>query len=85
MENLNIALLQADLAWENIKKNLKQFEEKIEAVNAEVDLFILPEMFSTGFSMNAEKLAESKNGPTLKWMQRMANEKKCRCYRECHR
>ena len=75
MENLNIALLQVDLFWENIKKNLKLFEEKIESVNAEVDLFILPEMFSTGFSMNAEKLAESANGPTLKWMQRVASEK----------
>ncbi len=75
MENLNIALLQADLVWENIKKNLKQFEKKIDAENAEVDLFILPEMFSTGFSMNAEKLAESTNGLTLKWMQRMANQK----------
>ncbi|CAM4327012.1 amidohydrolase [Gillisia hiemivivida] len=75
MENLNIALLQVDLFWENIKKNLKLFEEKIESVNTEVDLFILPEMFSTGFSMNAEKLAESENGPTLKWMQRVASEK----------
>ncbi len=75
MENLNIVLLQVDLFWENIKRNLKLFEEKIESVNTEVDLFILPEMFSTGFSMNAEKLAESSNGPTLKWMQRVASEK----------
>lgn len=75
MENLNIALLQADLVWENSKINLKKFEEKIEATQAEVDLFILPEMFSTGFSMNAKKLAESKNGPALKWMKRIANEK----------
>ena len=75
MENLNIALLQADLVWENSKKNLKQFEEKIEATKAEVDLFILPEMFTTGFSMNAKKLAESKNGHTLKWMKRIANKK----------
>ena len=75
MENLNIALLQVDLFWENIEKNLKQFEEKIKSVDTDVDLFILPEMFSTGFSMNAEKLAESSEGPTLKWMKRMAKEK----------
>jgi len=76
MENLNIALVQADLAWENTTKNLEQFEEKLGNVNAEVDLFILPEMFSTGFSMNAENLAESSEGPTLKWMKRMAKENK---------
>jgi len=75
MKNLNIALIQADLAWENIKGNLQNFEEKISKVNAEVDLFILPEMFSTGFSMNAEVLAESSSGPTLNWMKRIASEK----------
>ncbi len=74
MENLNIALLQVDLIWENIEKNLKQFEEKIKSVDTDVDLFILPEMFSTGFSMNAENLAESPEGPTLKWMQQIARE-----------
>ena len=75
MKNLNIALIQADLAWENIKENLQKFEEKISEINADVDLFILPEMFSTGFSMNAEALAESPSGPTLNWMKRIANEK----------
>lgn len=75
MENLNIAVIQADLVWENIKENLNQFEQKIVGTKADVDLFILPEMISTGFSMNAEKLAESTNGYTLKWMQRMAKEK----------
>lgn len=75
MEKLKIALIQADLVWENINNNLKQFEGKILEVTAEVDLFILPEMFSTGFTMNAVKLAESSNGITLKWMKRMAKEK----------
>lgn len=75
MENLNIALLQSDLVWEDRKKNLKKFEQMIEATKAEVDLFILPEMFGTGFSMDANKLAESKNGSCLKWMKRIANEK----------
>lgn len=75
MENLNIALLQADLIWENIEENLKQFENKIVQIDIKVDLIILPEMFSTGFSMNAKNLAESSNGSTLKWMQRLAGEK----------
>lgn len=75
MKNLNIALIQADLYWENSNQNLEHFAEKIAKINSKVDLFILPEMFSTGFSMNAEKLAEPPNGLTLKWMQRIANEK----------
>jgi len=75
MKNLNIALIQADLYWENTNKNLEHFAEKIAKVNSKVDLFILPEMFSTGFSMNAEMLAESPNGLTLKWMQGIAKEK----------
>lgn len=75
MENLNIAIIQADLAWEDIGENLKMFEEKITATTADVDLFILPEMFSTGFTMNARKLAEPTNGPTLNWMKKIAREK----------
>jgi len=74
MENLKIALIQADLAWENIEKNLQYFDEKIDAINAEIDLIILPEMFSTGFSMNAENLAEAPNGKTLAWMKQMASK-----------
>ncbi|NJW52927.1 amidohydrolase [Salinimicrobium oceani] len=72
---LRTALLQANLEWENIQKNVSQFEKKIKQLPREVDLIILPEMFSTGFSMNARNLAEPVNGPTFQWMQRMASEK----------
>jgi len=75
MEKLNIAIIQADLVWENIEDNLKMFEQKIAQNQAKVDLFILPEMFNTGFTMNANKLAEPANGPTLDWMKKMAREK----------
>ncbi len=74
MEKLNIAIIQADLVWEDIGKNLKMLDEKINSTQADVDLFILPEMFSTGFTMNAKKLAEPTNGPTLNWMKKMARE-----------
>ena len=74
-KNLNTALLQVNLEWENIQQNVDHFEEKISKLDPDVDLIILPEMFSTGFSMNAKNLAEPANGPTLKWMQRMASEK----------
>ena len=74
MENLKIALIQADLAWENIEKNLQYFDERINAITAEIDLIILPEMFSTGFSMNAEILAEAPDGQSLNWMQQKARK-----------
>ena len=74
MENLKIALIQADLAWENIEMNLQYFDEKIDSINDEIDLIILPEMFSTGFSMNAENLAEATDGRTLNWMKQTASK-----------
>lgn len=74
-QNLNTALLQANLEWENIEYNTSTFEEKIKALPQETDLIILPEMFSTGFSMNAKNLAEPDKGPTFQWMQKMASEK----------
>ena len=74
MKNLKIALIQADLAWENIEKNLQYFDERINAITTEIDLIILPEMFSTGFSMNAENLAEAPDGQSLNWMQQQARK-----------
>lgn len=74
-ENLKIAVLQVDLAWENVLKNLDVFSEKLEQIQEDVDLIILPEMFSTGFSMNAEELAEPPGGPALQWMQKTAQER----------
>jgi len=74
-KNLNIAIIQADLAWENIEKNLNLFSEKIDLIDKDVDLIVLPEMFSTGFSMNAENLAEPPQGPAFKWMQEIARKR----------
>ena len=74
-KNLNTAIIQADLAWENIEKNLNLFSEKIDLIKEDVDLIVLPEMFSTGFSMNAENLAEPPQGPAFKWMQEIARKR----------
>ena len=71
-ENLHVALIQANLEWEKIGENIALFEEKIEALSTEVDLIILPEMFTTGFSMNASELAELPTGSSFRWMQKMA-------------
>lgn len=71
---MRIALIQSDLYWEDIRANLFQFEEKIWKIEKQVDLIVLPEMFSTGFSMNAANLAEPMNLTTHKWMKQMANQ-----------
>jgi len=69
---LNIALVQADLAWENVDANLRNFERHFHEISSEVDLVVLPEMFSTGFSMNVNRFAEPMDGRTVRWMQTQA-------------
>jgi omega-amidase len=71
---LNITLIQTTLEWENKAVNLNRFEKLI-FDSPQTDVIILPEMFATGFSMNAAHLAESFPGPTALWMQRMAKLK----------
>jgi len=73
--NLKTAVIQADLVWENQAENLKRFNEKIDDLNESVDLIVLPEMFSTGFSMNAEPLAEEMDGLAVSWMKKTAIDK----------
>lgn len=72
MENLRIAAIQSELYWENITANLAHFEEEIAKIETKPDVIILPEMFSTGFSMNSKTLAEPMNLTTFKWMKQMA-------------
>ena len=74
-EKLNIAFVQPDLKWEDSEANRKYFSEEIDKISDEVDLIILPEMFTTGFSMNAENLAEETEAETLAWMQEWAKNK----------
>jgi predicted amidohydrolase len=74
---MKITILQTNLIWENKTGNLSQLEEKISNLNDDTDLIVLPEMFSTGFTMNAKSLAESMTGNTIQWMQKIANEKNC--------
>lgn len=68
-EKLKITIIQSELHWEEPEKNHLLFSEKISDINEQTDLIILPEMFPTGFSMNAKNLAEENDGPSLQWMQ----------------
>ena len=66
--NLSVSLIQTDLHWQDTIANLNMLKEKIQGLSGKTDLVILPEMFSTGFSMNPEKYAEDWPGKTLQWM-----------------
>lgn len=72
MSSLTFTLIQANLQWEAKEGNLHYFEKKIESVSGKTNIVVLPEMFSTGFSMKAEELAEDMDGKTVKWMKEMA-------------
>ncbi len=74
---LTIALVQADLVWENPTENLHRFQEKIMTISEAIDLVILPEMFTTGFTMNPKHVAETMDGKTVNWMLDMAKHKNC--------
>ncbi|GAA4344324.1 amidohydrolase [Flaviaesturariibacter amylovorans] len=67
--SLPVTLIQAALHWEDRAANLLAFEEKIRAHSQPGQVVVLPEMFSTGFSMRPEALAEEMNGPTVQWMK----------------
>ncbi len=73
---LSIALIQTDLHWESIEANLAMLEEKIWTIEGSADLIVLPEMFTTGFSMEVGKLAEVHQTKTLQWMRQQAAQTK---------
>lgn len=77
MDDLKITIIQSSLHWENKEMNLNMFSQKINDITESTDLIILPEMFTTGFSMSPKKFAEPMNGATVSWMQEKAKEKNC--------
>ncbi|WP_345952513.1 amidohydrolase [Mucilaginibacter sp. PAMB04168] len=77
MDNLKITTYQGYLFWENVDKNLQNISLRLSGMRTNTDLIILPEMFNTGFTMNAEKLAEPMNGKTMQWMQATAKKYEC--------
>lgn len=76
MSTLSITTIQTNLHWEDKAANLKMLEEKIYSIKEKTEIVVLPEMFSTGFSMKPEVLAETMEGETVQWMNRVSAEKK---------
>ena len=74
-DTLHIALIQSSLVWENPEENRINFTNQIITITQKVDMIILPEMFSTGFTMNASEVAETMHGDTVSWMQKIAQQK----------
>ena len=72
-DTLNVALVQTTLAWENPKANRTHIEDKVSSITA--DLIVLPEMFSSGFTMNASEVAETMNGETITWLKALSKTK----------
>lgn len=76
MSTLTITIIQSNLHWEDKAANLAMFEEKINSIKDKTEIVVLPEMFSTGFSMEPSKLAETMDGETVQWMKKIAAQKK---------
>ncbi len=76
MSTLHFTIIQTDLHWEDRLANLAMLEKKILSIKEKTEIVVLPEMFSTGFSMEASRLAETMEGETVNWMKRIAAEKK---------
>ena len=74
---LHISLIQPNIVWEDKKANLLQYEKAIESITDKKEVVILPEMFSTGFSMAPERLAETMEGPAVSWMKEMSRKHRC--------
>ena len=78
INNLKITIFQAYLFWENVDKNLQNISLRLSmGVKEKTDLIVLPEMFNTGFSMNAAALAEEMEGKTMRWMAQSAAKYDC--------
>jgi omega-amidase len=77
MMDLKITTIQTNLFWENVAENLAHFTAKLNIIKEETDIIVLPEMFTTGFTMSPEILAEEHGGLGLQWMIEKSVEKKC--------
>jgi predicted amidohydrolase len=74
---IKLALIQPDIIWEDIDANLNALSTKLEGIGEEVNAVILPEMFTTGFTMRSRELAEGMDGKSIRWMQEASERYRC--------
>jgi omega-amidase len=77
MNAITVTTIQTNLYWEDPDKNLAYLTQKLQDLNEPTDIIVLPEMFTTGFTMNVEANAEPHGGKGLQWMLQKAKEKNC--------
>ena len=75
VEKMPVALVQAAPAWHDPAANRELFEQMIDTIDQDVDLVVLPEMFSTGFTMSAADVAETMAGETVAWVRDQASQR----------
>ncbi|BFM08076.1 nitrilase-related carbon-nitrogen hydrolase [Halioxenophilus aromaticivorans] len=76
-ERLNVALVQADPVWEDWPANQRYYDGLLSSLTTDVDLVVLPEMFSSGFTQSPGKVAQSSDGATVTWMQQQSARLDC--------
>ena len=74
---MKTAVIQTDIIWENPAENRSVLEAKINSITNDIDLLILPEMFTSGFTMNPSSVAETMQGTTIFWLKNIAKAKNC--------
>ena len=74
MSTLTISLIQTSIFWEDVDKNLEMLEKKINSLSGKTEIVVLPEMFSTGFTMQPEKVAETMDGKTMTWLKNISEK-----------
>ena len=72
MHSLKISIVQTDIAWENKQENLRMLREKLHALRGTTEIVVLPEMFSTGFTMKSREFAEPVSGITVRILKELA-------------
>ncbi len=75
MQDLVIAYLQYDIQWHDWEANTSIIQRHLDSLNRDIDLLILPETFSSGFTMQPNPVAQRMNGPVVQWMSKTASDR----------
>ena len=73
MDSIRVSIIQTDIVWENKQENLRLLHEKLQSLRGITEIVVLPEMFSTGFSMQSQTLAEPNSGKTISTLKQWAS------------
>ena len=76
-DHLAVAIVQFDIEWENKKANFDKIKDLLNRVSTKLDLIVLPEMFSTGFSMNHASLCEGMKGESFQFLKELSLKFNC--------